>query len=432
MRLQHAQQDPAFGPATARSRPLPASALLAVQIAAAAALHGRPNDTPSDIRRPIGTGDRPMNSPAPETAPRLAIWLAGLLSVAIALGVALAASNAHAGAASAAPAAYRAPRTAYGAPDLQGLWTNSALTFLQRPPVFKALVATEAESKMMETGFRGLIGTLLDPTVDPKLGAPPVVKEAPQADYLEMNLHLARINGQMRSSWIVEPADGKLPFTDAGKKANRAINAETFDNPESRPTTEQCLNAVGSPEGPPMMNTGFNSNYQIVQTPGYVAIHVEMNHDVRIVRMVDRNHLPAAITPWLGDSVGWWEGDTLVVETTNFNPKSAVFSLGGGFTYSPQGKLTERFTRTAKDEMLYQFAVDDPVYFTKPWRAEMPMHTTKGPIYEYACHEGNYSIANALSGARAEEKIAAAAPPPKPAAPAAPAAAPASATPKKK
>ena len=313
------------------------------------------------------------------------------------IAVALAAGAAHA-------SPYKAPRTAFGTPDLGGLWTNTSLTFLQRPPIFKALVATEAEAKMMEAGFRSMVGDLLKTTVDPKLGAPPAVKEAPQADNLEMDMHLAHIGGQMRSSWIVEPADGKIPFTDAGKKADHEVNSETFDNPESRPLTERCLTAIGSPEGPPMMNTGFNGHYQIVQTRDHVAIHIEMNHDVRIVRMVDRTHLAANVRPWMGDSVGWWEGETLVVETTNFNPKTSVQSLSGGFVYSARGKLTERFTRTSKDEILYEFAVDDPAYFTKPWRGEMPMRPAKGPIYEYACHEGNYSIANALSGARVEEK----------------------------
>ena len=262
---------------------------------------------------------------------------------------------------------------------------------------------------MMEAGFKSMVGDLLNPTVDPKLGAPPVVKEAPQADMIDMYMHLARIGGQMRSSWIVEPADGQIPFTDAGKKANREVNKQTFADPESRPLTERCLIAIGSPEGPPMMNTGFNGNYQIVQTKDAVAIEVEMNHDVRIIRMADRSHPHPAVQPWMGDSVGWWDGETLVVETTNFNPKTSVQSLNGGFVYSPQGKLTERFTRVSKDEMLYEFKVEDPVYFKQPWRGEMPMRTAKGPIYEYACHEGNYSIANALSGARVEEKAAAAA-----------------------
>ena len=309
-------------------------------------------------------------------------------------------------------AGYHAPRTAYGTPDLQGLWTNTALTFLQRPPIFKGLIATDKEEAMLIGGFKKMTGDILstDP-IDPKLPAPPVVKEAPQADYIEMELRLARINGQPRSSWIVEPADGKLPFTDEEKKSRAAAAKapENFDNPENRDTQERCLTAIGSPEGPPMMNTGFNGNYQILQTKDFVAIEVEMNHDVRIIRMTDRKHMPSEIQPWLGDSVGWWEGDTLVVETTNLNPKGHVYSLGGGFRYSPQTKITERFTRTAKDEILYEFSVDDPVVFAKPWRAEMPMRTAKGPIYEYACHEGNYSLPNILAGARAEERASAAA-----------------------
>lgn len=315
----------------------------------------------------------------------------------------IAAAALVAGAASASP--YRAPRTAFGAPDLQGLWTNSSLTFLQRPPVFKALVATDAESATMEGLFKKMVGDLLsNAPIDPKLPAPPVVKEAPQADFLEMDMHLARIGGQMRSSWIVEPADGRIPFTDVGKKARAAAVKENFDGPEGRPTEERCLQAIGSPEGPPMMNTGFNANYQIVETADQVAIHVEMNHDVRIIRMNDRRHLPASIRPWMGDSVGWWDGDTLVVETTNFPKDFGVGSLGGGFTYSPQGRLTERFTRTAKDQILYEFSVDDPAYFKQPWRGEMPMRPAKGPIYEYACHEGNYTITNTLLGARAQER----------------------------
>ena len=307
-----------------------------------------------------------------------------------------------AGAADAGP--YRAPRTVFGTPDLQGLWTNSSLTFLQRPPVFKALVATDAEAAAMEGLFKKMVGDILSPTADPKLPAPPVVKEAPQADWIEMDMHLARIGGQMRSSWIVEPADGRIPFTDVGKKARAAAVKEDFDGPEGRPTEERCLQAIGSPEGPPMMNTGFNANYQIVETSDRVAIHVEMNHDVRIIRMNDRRHLPASIRPWMGDSVGWWDGDTLVVETTNFPKDFGVGSLGGGFTYSPEGKLSERFSRTAKVQFLYEFSVDDPAYFKQPWRGEMPMRPAKGPIYEYACHEGNYTITNTLLGARAQER----------------------------
>ena len=327
--------------------------------------------------------------------------------------IAVAAAALSAEAAAAAPAqsaAYKAPRTAYGAPDLQGLWTNTALTFLQRPPIFKGLIATDKEEAMMIGFFKSMAGDIVSTApVDPKLPAPPVVKEAPQSDYIEMDMRLGRINGQPRTSWIVEPADGRLPFNEATKKARAAADKapEDFANPEARDTQERCLTAIGSPEGPPMMNTGFNGNYQIIQTKDYVAIQVEMNHDVRMIRMGDRTHQPAALQAWLGDSVGWWEGDTLVVETTNLNLKGHVYSLGGGFPYSPQTKITERFTRTAKDQILYEFSVDDPATFTKVWRAEMPMRAAKGPIYEYACHEGNYSLPNILAGARVEEAAAA-------------------------
>ena len=329
------------------------------------------------------------------------------LAIAVAVAAVAAAS-----AAEAAPA-YRAPRTAFGAPDLQGVWNNAALTFLQRPPIFKALIATDKEEAMMVGMFKKMAGNIIDPApIDPKSPAPPVVEEAPQSDYLEMPLRLGRINGQPRTSWIVEPADGRLPFTaaEAARRAAAAKAPEVFDNIEDRDTQERCLTAIGSPEGPPMMNTGFNGNYQILQTRDYVTILVEMNHDVRIIRITDRNHLPAAITPWLGDSVGWWEGDTLVVETTNLDVKGHVYSLGGGFRYSPKTKITERFTRTSKSEILYEFSVDDPEVFARTWKAEMPMLATKGPIYEYACHEGNYSLPNILAGARAQERLARSAP----------------------
>lgn len=312
---------------------------------------------------------------------------------------------------SAAAAPYKPPRTPSGAPDLQGIWTNTALTFLERPPIFKALIATEAEEKMMMAGFRQMTGSMLDPRpIDPNLPAPPVVKSAPNTDFIEMDLNLARINRQMRSSWIVEPANGLIPFTEAGKMAARATAKESYDGPEGRPLTERCLIAIGSPEGPPMMNTGYNGHYQIVQTRDHIAIHVEMNHDVRIIRLSDRTHPPAAVRSWMGDSVGWWEGDTLVVETTNFDPRGEVSSLSGGFAYGLKTKVTERFTRTSKTEILYAFTVEDPDYYKQPWRGEMPMRAAKGPIYEYACHEGNYSLPNALTGARVQEAEAAAGP----------------------
>jgi hypothetical protein len=311
-----------------------------------------------------------------------------------------------AGAAEAAP--YRPPHTAFGAPDLQGIWTNTSATMLERPPMFKALVATDTEARMFEGMFAKMIGPFSAP-VAPGTPAPPKVKAVQNSEWVEMSMQLARIDGQKRSSWIIDPADGKIPFTEAGRKARDAADNDGFDGPESRPLGEQCLTGIGSPDGPPMMNTGYNGNYQIIQTADHVAIEIEMIHEVRIIRLRGRGHLPGVIRPWMGDSVGWYEGDTLVVETTNFHPRSFVESLGGNFTYSPQARLIERFTRTAADEMLYEFEVIDPVNFTRPWKAAMPWRTAKGPIYEYACSEGNYSLPLALSGARMQEQEKAAA-----------------------
>ena len=198
----------------------------------------------------------------------------------------------------------------------------------------------------------------------------------------------------------------KLPFSAAGTKLG-ARRGTGGDNPEERSNYERCLTTPLG--GPPMVNSAYNNNIQFVQTPGAIAIYQEANHEVRIIHMDTKTHSP--VPRWFGDSVGWWEGETLVVETTNLNPRSYVGSLGGGFPYSAQGRLTERFTRTAKDQMLYEFSVDDPGVFTKVWRAEMPMRAVKGPIYEYACHEGNYSLPNILEGARAETRAAALASP---------------------
>ena len=325
---------------------------------------------------------------------------AAALAMLLAVGASLPPSDALAG-------DYRAPRTRHGAPNLEGIWTNTSVTWLQRSPAIKSLVPTDAEAAAMEAGFAKMVESLVsaDP-IDPEAPAPAEVKDVGNSDLLEMDMRLGRVGGQVRSSWIVEPADGRLPFTDAGRAATREFaRNKGYDGPEIRPTEERCLTAIGSPEGPPMMNAAFNAHYQIVQTRDHVAIHIEMNHDVRIVRLADRTHPHDTVRPWMGDSVGWWEGDTLVVETTNLNPRGAfVSSLAGGFAYSREAKVMERFTRTAKDRILYQFTVEDPATFARPWRAEMEMRAAKGPIYEYACHEGNYSLPNILAGAREQER----------------------------
>jgi len=153
-----------------------------------------------------------------------------------------------------------------------------------------------------------------------------------------------------------------------------------------------------------MMNVLYNNTYQIQQDGDHVAILVEMDHDVRVIRLNAKEHLPASIRPWMGDSIGHWEGDTLVVETTNFNPGESLRPGIPTVVYlSPDAKVTERFTRISASQILYQFQVDDPAVYTRTWRGEMPFNISRGPLYEYACHEGNYALPGILAGARHAE-----------------------------
>jgi hypothetical protein len=299
---------------------------------------------------------------------------------------------------------YKAPRNAAGQPDFQGIWTNTAVTMLVRPPIIKGLVPTPEEAANFKKMFMGFLGDLAsDKPIDPNKPAPPEVKSVENSDFIEMKLDLATVKGELRSSWIVEPDNGQLPVNDAGKALTK--ERRNYANPESRPPEERCLTAIGRPEGPPMLNTGFNGHYQFIQTRDHVAIHIEMNHDVRIIRLNERTHQPSALKGWMGDSSGWWEGDTLVVETTNMRPEAAILSsLMADAAYTEKAKIVERFTRISDDEILYEFTVEDPAVFSRPWRAEMSFRPAAGPIYEYACHEGNYSLENILAGARVQER----------------------------
>ena len=166
--------------------------------------------------------------------------------------------------------------------------------------------------------------------------------------------------------------------------------------PEDRGLSERCI--LWPTAGPPMLPSAYNNNYQILQTPGYLVIFIEMIHDFRVIPLDGRPHLPETIRQWMGDSRGRWEGNTLVVDTTNFTDKNSFRGSDRNL------HLVERFTRIDPETILYRFTVDDATAFTKPWTGEAPMTKTPGPIYEYACHEGNYGMANILSGARADEK----------------------------
>ncbi len=286
-------------------------------------------------------------------------------------------------------AAARAPRH----PDFTGLWSSSSLTELERPDDFKTLTVTEAEAAAFEKAHRGK---------PPAIGDPNNSVGGPDTDWWERDVGLARIGGQIRTSWIVSPADGARPFTPAAKaaqKARRMRQRIELDGPESRDLDERCasLNAAG----PPLDNGGVNDNFQFVQTRDHLAIYAEWMHVVRIVRLADATHPAPAVRLPMGDSIGHWQGAALVVETTNFRPRDVY-----GDAVPPQVdpaadmRIVERFTRLSAGEILYAFEVTNPAQDTQTWRAEMLLHATRGPIYEYACHEGNYALANMLTGAR--------------------------------
>jgi hypothetical protein len=294
--------------------------------------------------------------------------------------------------------AYKAPRTPDGQPDLQGFWTNSTYVPLQRPNGVTKEIYTpeEAEAAIKAAAAREAEQTEPGTTADVHY------------DFTQFGLDRSQSTfaRNLRTSLIVDPPDGRIPPVNAtGQKrqqeraAARKAAGGQYDAVENMPIGSRCIIMGGA--GPPMMNAGYNANYQIVQAPGYVMILTEMIHDVRIIPLDGRSQPPSGVKQWVGLSRGRWEGDTLVVETTNFNGKNAFQGS------SENLKVTERFTRTADDMITYRFTVEDPQTWDRPWTAEAPLAKTDGPIFEFACHETNYGIANILAGARADEKKAA-------------------------
>ena len=284
---------------------------------------------------------------------------------------------------------YRAPRNAAGQPDLEGIWTSNSFSRLERPAVYPSVVITEAQARAIRP---------------PPLIAPDDVGQADTETYDE-GLALARIGGQIRTAWIVDPPDGRLPYTPEGRA--RAVAAPTFEGPEPRSNQERCL--VMPAVGPPITNGLYNNNLQVLQTPDNLVIFFEQNHEARIVPIGRGPHGP--VHRWMGDTIGWWEGDAFVMETTNFAPAQSQRTYPLARLYlSPDATVTERLERVSPTQILYSYTVVDPANYTRPWRGEMPLNASKGPIYEYACHEGNYSLPNILAGARAEEKAAMAKP----------------------
>ena len=284
---------------------------------------------------------------------------------------------------------WHASRTADGQPDLQGVWTNATRVPLERP---KELGAKEfyTEQESVENAKRGLRGDR------------PTKYAVTQYDLSQYGLETGqdKLAPSLRTSIIVGPEGTIPPLT---PEAQRRVAEKTayneqhaFDGPENRSLAERCI--LWPNEGPPMLPGGYNSNLEIVQGAGYIAILHETIHDVRVIPLDGRPHLPSSVRQWRGDSRGHWEGETLVIDTTNFTGKTAFRGS------TEKLHVIERLTRNGPDLISYKFSIEDPDTWTKPWSGEVMMTTIDSPIFEYACQEGNYGMPDILKGARAEEK----------------------------
>jgi len=330
----------------------------------------------------------------------------GITALAIALVVVLVAplpAAAQAPKAAASPAAkstakpWTVPKTPEGRPDLQGYWTNNSYTPLERPQGVTKEFYTKEEA---ETVAKTRADRESEQT------EPGTVADV-HYDFTQFGLDRSqtRLTSNLRTSIITEPANGRMPpVTAEGQKraaeraAFRKAQGAQYDQVQNISMGSRC---VFSNPGPPMLPPGYNPAYQILQGEGYVTIVIENQHEIRVIPTDGRPHAPQNVRSFLGDSVGKWEGNTLVVETTNFNDKVAFRGA------SENMKVIERFTRVSDDELKYEFTVHDPSTWEIPWKGEMPFVKIDGPIFEHACHEGNFGIANTLAGVRLEEKKAA-------------------------
>jgi hypothetical protein len=305
------------------------------------------------------------------------------------------------------------PKTSWGHPDLQGNWTNATLTPLTRGAGQPAVLSA-ADVERIESGQAALVEDRAAPS-DPNRALPPGGDNPVCIDsgttcynevYRDPGERVAVVRGEARASLVTVPADGRVPpFTPQAQRViadlrQRASQFSEFDHPELRPLAERCIVSFGSSAGPPMLpNYWYNNNYTIVQNPDHVMIMAEMVHDVRIIRLGQPQPLPDDVRPWFGDSWGRWEGNTLVVETTNINPEHGF----RGVPFSQRGKVIERFTRVDADNIVYEFTIDDPEVYTAVWGGEIPFRALNDLVYEYSCHEGNYALEGVLRGARYQE-----------------------------
>ena len=336
---------------------------------------------------------------------------------------------------------YAVPHMADGRPDLEGIWTNSSITKMTRPPTVSSLVLSAEEAKKLE-------GADYYNNRKAEDAKPIDVKTAKLLDgsdllsgggyngfWVDPGSKVASVKGELRSSWITDPPSGRIPYktgapgapaarpaagapgapTGAAKPGSATVQGPgavdrnagggfgSYNGPETRPIGERCLIGFGNTGGPVMNNVLYNNHYQVVQAPDYVIINVEMAHDARIIPLVkDRAAAEAtpvtkSVQPWLGQSVGWYEGDALLILTRNVNPAQRGY-------ISPSGKVIERLSRWNADQITYEFTVEDATRYSQPWKGEIAWNHSKEGLYEYACHEGNYAMPGILAGARKQER----------------------------
>jgi len=324
-----------------------------------------------------------------------------------------------------AQTASKIPRMSDGKPDLQGMYDLAMLTPVERPNNLPAVLTDEQAAKLekdVAARNEALSAPINGDRAAPPKGGDGSVGPAGNVGgynsfWIDRGTHYSTVDGQKRSSIVMDPPDGRVPAmtedarkrqasrfaaarlqSDATESSDPGLEpAGAYDDPERRPLGERCLIGFGSTSGPPILpNYFYNNLHQIVQTSDHVMILTEMVHDARIIRL-NAPHAPPNVRKWLGDSIGRWEGDTLVVETTNFTDKTRFRGTTENL------KVTERFTRVDANSLKYRFTIEDPKTWDKPWTGEYTWPITQDHLYEYACHEGNYAMGNILRGARLRE-----------------------------
>jgi hypothetical protein len=285
---------------------------------------------------------------------------------------------------------YSAPRTSFGHPSLEGVWTQNFVILMEAMPQAPMLVLPEAAAKQMAEAAAKGIGNALDRGLDPEV-----------PELMKMTDGLPIVRGERRTRSVVLPADGKLPYSpEARKESSRGPHSPLIDNPEERPNWERCITSLGLPPVTGMGTTSVNPR-QFIQIPGQVVIHTEYGDEARIIPLTD-THKPKALHLPIGDSIARWEGETLVVETIGLpaNDRVRFFS---NLVVTENSKVIERFTRVAENELLYQYTVEDPAIYTAPWLAEYSLYRTSQRMFEHACHEGNHSLPNILLAQRMKD-----------------------------